>query len=176
MKIKEKIEELELFRSEWNIERESIECVVNSVEMLDFDDVKALEIGSYNGYSALWLSLIANKVVTIEVEEERYEEAKKNLEIADNVEVKLGDAVKVISELDEKFNVVLIDGLKREYCDYLHAVLKVVGKDFRIFVDNTISHKDKLGDFFEFLESREDLEWKETGVGKGLVVIKKKVL
>jgi predicted O-methyltransferase YrrM len=173
-KVKEKIEELELLRSEWNIEREAIECVMNSVDLME--DVRILEIGSYNGYSALWLSLVAERVVTIEIEENRFNESRKNLEVANNVEVKLGDAVKIISELNEKFNVVLIDGLKKEYCDYLRAVLNVVDGDFRIFVDNTISHKDKMKDFFEFLNSREDLEWKETGIGKGLVVVKKKIV
>ena len=174
MKVKEKIEELELLRKDWNIDREAIECVMNTIDLME--NVRSLEIWSYNGYSALWLSLVSDKVITIEIEEERYNEAKKNLEVAENVEIKLGDAVKVISELNGKFNVVFIDGKKKEYCDYFKNVLNVIDDDFIIFVDNTISHKDKLGEFFEFLNFKDDLEWKETSIGKGLVVIRRKIL
>jgi predicted O-methyltransferase YrrM len=170
--INKKIEELEAYRVPWNIERESIEFIVNSIDFLD--DLNVLEIGTFNGYSALWFAKIAERVVSVEIEKERYEGAKKNLEGLDNVEVILGDACDVISKLDEKFNVVFIDGKKSEYGLYLEKVLKVLDDDFMIFVDNTISHKGKMSDFFEYLNSHEDLEWKETGIGDGLIVIKRK--
>ena len=57
---------------------------------------------------------------------------------------------------------------------YLERVLGVLEDDFMIFVDNTISHKDNMCDFFDYLKSSEDLEWKETGIGDGLVVVKRK--
>jgi|TARA_Y100000310_G_scaffold284091_1_gene306634 predicted O-methyltransferase YrrM len=170
--INNKIEELEAQRTSWNVEKESIEFIVNSVDFLD--NIRVLEIGCFNGYSALWFSRIADRVVTIEIERDRYEESKKNLEGADNVEVILGDACDIISTLDEKFNVVFIDGKKFEYKKYLERVLGVLEDDFMIFVDNTISHKDNMCDFFDYLKSSEDLEWKETGIGDGLVVVKRK--
>ena len=170
--INKKIEELETQRTSWNVEKESIEFIVNSIDFLE--NVKVLEIGTFNGYSSLWFAKVADRVVSIEIEQERYEESKNNLEGLDNVEIVLGDACNVISTLDEKFNVVFIDAKKSEYKKYLEGVLNLVEDDFMIFVDNTISHKDNMEDFFEYLKSLEDLEWKETGIGDGLVVIKRK--
>ena len=170
--ISSKIEELESKRVNWNVERESIEFIISSVDFLD--NVKVLEIGTFNGYSALWFSKVAERIVSIEIEQDRYEEAKKNLDGLNNVEIILGDACDIISTLDEKFNVVFIDAKKSEYKKYLEGVLNLVEDNFMIFVDNTISHKEKMGDFFEYLKSCEDLEWKETGIGDGLVVIKRK--
>ncbi|MDP3916820.1 MAG: class I SAM-dependent methyltransferase [Nanoarchaeota archaeon] len=175
--IKEKIEELEGFRTDWNIDRESIECIIETVRYMD--NIRVLEIGTFNGYSALWFSMVANEVVTLEIEKDRYEESTKNLECAGNVEVLYGNAVETMYKLKEdgrKFNVVLIDGNKSQYMDYLDLAMNLLDENFIIFVDNTISHIDKLGNFFEYLTEHTSLEWKETNLGEGLIVIKKKNL
>jgi predicted O-methyltransferase YrrM len=175
--IQTKIEELENIRVQPNVERETIECILGSIDF--FDEKNVLEIGTFNGYSALWFATVADQVVTIEVIKESYDLAEKNLSCAENVKVILGNAFDVIEELKnsgEKFNVIFIDGKKEEYADYLEAVLDIVENDFIIFVDNTISHKDSLDGFFEHLKRYSDkLEWKETQLGKGLIVIKKKL-
>lgn len=169
MVVDKKIEELEANRLPMNISRETIEFVVNSVL---FDDVKVLEIGTFNGYSALWFSTIADRVLCIDVDEKMVEEARKNLE-GTNVEVVLGNALDVIPKLQEKFNVVLIDAQKSEYGVYLELVLDKLEDEFLIFVDNTISHGGRITSFFEVLKKHPELEWKEMGIGKGLIVIKK---
>jgi predicted O-methyltransferase YrrM len=169
--IENKIKELESKRVNWNVSRETIEFIINS---LFFDEIKVLEIGTFNGYSALWFAKVADKVVSVEIEKDRYEEAKKNLKGLDKVEVIFGDACDVISKLDEKFNVVFIDGKKSEYGLYLEKVLKVLDDDFMIFVDNTISHKEKIGEFFDYLKNSKELKWEETGLEDGLIVINRK--
>jgi predicted O-methyltransferase YrrM len=169
VEIGKKIEELESIRTRLNIPRETIELIVNSVF---FDEVKVLEIGTFNGYSALWFSKISKDVLTIEINEDSMENAKKNLE-STCVEVVLGDALEVIPTLDKKFNVVLIDAAKHEYGAYLEKILDKLEDDFLIFVDNTISHGEKITSLFEVLNKHSELEWKEIGIGKGLIVIKK---
>jgi len=175
--IKQKIEELEKSRIEKTILRETIEFIINSIEFFDWK--KVLEIGTFEGYSALWFAIVANEVVTIEVVTEAFDKAVQNLECAANVQPLLGNAFDVIAQLKNegrRFNVVLIDGKKSEYADYLEAVLDILEDDFLIFVDNTISHKDSLGGFLEHLKRYENLEWKEINIGKGLIVIKKKII
>lgn len=169
--IENKIKELESKRVNWNISQETIEFIINS---LLFDKIKVLEIGTFNGYSALWFAKVADEVVSLEIDPERFSEAKENLQGVDNVELILGNALEEVDKLDKKFNVVLIDGMKSEYMKYLEKVLNVLEEDFRIFVDNTISHKEKIKDFFEYLENSNELEWQETGIGDGLIVIKRK--
>lgn len=168
--VDKKIEELEANRLQMNISRDTIEFIVNSVL---FDDVKVLEIGTLNGYSALWFSKIAKRVLGIDIDEGMVEVARKNLE-GTNVEVVLGNALEVIPTLEEKFNVVLIDAQKSEYGQYLELVLDKLEDDFLIFVDNTISHGGKITSLFEVLKRHSELEWKEMGIGKGLIVIKPK--
>lgn len=170
MEIDKKIEELESIRTRLNIPRETIELIINSIF---FEDVKVLEIGTFNGYSALWFSKISKNVLTIEINKDSVENAKKNLE-GTGVEVVLGDALEVIPKLDKKFNVVLIDAAKHEYGAYLEKLLGKLEDDFLIFVDNTISHGEKITNLFDILNKHSELEWKEIGIGKGLIVIKKK--
>ena len=169
--VDKKIEELEANRLPMNISREAIEFIVNSVL---FEGVKVLEIGTYNGYSALWFSTISDRVLGIDISEKNVEEARKNLE-GTNVEIVLGNALEVVPKLDEKFNVVLIDAQKDEYGGYLEVVLDKLQDDFLIFVDNTISHGGKITSLFEVLKKHTELEWKEMGIGKGLIVIKNKL-
>ncbi|MBT3865738.1 methyltransferase domain-containing protein [Candidatus Woesearchaeota archaeon] len=170
MSVDKKIEELEVNRAPMNISRETIEFIVNSVL---FEDVKVLEIGTFNGYSALWFSTIASRVLGIDISGTNVEEARKNLEGTD-VEIVLGNALDIVPKLEEKFNVVLIDAQKNEYGSYLEVVLDKLEDDFLIFVDNTISHGGKITSLFEVLKKHSELEWKEMGIGKGLIVIKNK--
>lgn len=170
MEVKNRIEELEANRLPMNIPKETIELVVNSIL---FEKVRVLEIGTLNGYSSLWFSTISDRVLSIDIDGRVIEEAKKNLE-GTNVEVILGDALEVIPKLEEKFNVVLIDAAKNDYGKYLEVVLDKLEDDFLIFVDNTISHGEKITGLFEVLNKHPELEWKEMGIGKGLIIIKNK--
>ena len=167
-KIQAKIEQLELARRSWNMSRESIELIANLIKRLN--KPKVLEIGTNNGYSALWLSKYAEKVVTIEINNGFYEEAKSNLKGFENISAIHGDALEIIPKLDEKFDIVLIDAMKSQYRAYLEKSLRILDKNAIIFADNTISHKDRLGDFFFYLKSS-GLFWKELGLGSGLVVV-----
>ena len=99
--IENKIKELESKRVNWNISQETIEFIINS---LLFDKIKVLEIGTFNGYSALWFAKVADEVVSLEIDPERFSEAKKNLQGVDNVELILGNALEEVDKLDKKFS------------------------------------------------------------------------
>jgi len=78
---------------------------------------RALEIGTANGYSAIWiglgLELTDGQLTTIEIQPNLVREAKANLERAGLlgrvVSVLEGDALKVVPQLDGKFDFVFID-------------------------------------------------------------------
>jgi predicted O-methyltransferase YrrM len=61
--------------------------------------------------------------------------------------------------------------MKKEYKEYLILCLALINKNGLIYADNTISHKNKMNNFFDYLRSSK-LEWKELGLGKGLIEIK----
>ena len=85
---------------------------------------RILEIGTAVGLSAsaMLYALPNAKLTTIELEEERYLEAKKNfadLNITDRVTPYLGDAGEILSMMDGQFDFVFLDGPKAQYEKYL---------------------------------------------------------
>jgi predicted O-methyltransferase YrrM len=106
--------------------------------------VSILEIGTYTGYSAICLSKGLSpqgKLTTIERNDELYGFAKKYFEkagILSQINQLSGDALEIIPGLQEKFDLVFIDGDKREYPDYYHAVFDRVQTGGFILIDNVL--------------------------------------
>ena len=172
MGVFEVINELERNREEWNVARETIEFIFVILKITKPKNV--LEIGTFNGYSALWLSLNSKNVVTLEVDKERVRTAKDNFLKANvkNIKIIGGDAIENLKKLKERFDIIFIDGKKSEYKEYLESSLKLLNENGLIFVDNTISHKYKLKEFFEYLK-KSKLYYQELNLGKGLIIISK---
>ncbi len=169
--------DLEEQRHQMNIARESIDYILSVINKNRLK--KVLEIGCFNGYSALMFSTIAQEVKSIEIDKKAIQIAKNNFERYEvkNIQILEGDAKEVLSKLNEQFDVILIDAMKKEYKEYLILCLKLINKYGFIFADNTISHKEQMKDFFDYLESS-NVQWKELNIGKkgnsisGLVEIK----
>ncbi len=153
-----------------NISRESIDYMLNIIRKNKLK--KVLEVGCFNGYSALMFSTAAESVKSIEIDKEFIKTAKNNFKKYNvkNIEIIEGDAKDVLKNLNEKFDLILVDAMKREYKNYLVLALNLIDKGF-IYADNTISHKDKMNDFFDYL-NKSKLNWRELGIGRGLVEIK----
>lgn len=167
--MKIQFKELEENRHQMNVSKESIEYILKVIKENNLK--KVLEIGCFNGYSALNFSTLA-KVKTIEIDKRAIEIAKNNFNKynVNNIEIVEGDALELIKNLNEKFDLIFIDAMKRQYKYYLILSLKLIDKGF-IYADNTISHKENMKEFFNYLENSK-LNWKELGIGKGLVEIK----
>lgn len=68
-------------------------------------------------------------VTTIELEEERYAEAKRNfasLGLLDRVTCYLGDAGEILSMMDGCFDFVFLDGPKAQYEKYLFDLKRLM--------------------------------------------------
>ena len=70
-----------------------------------------LDAGTGSGILAIYLGGIAERVVTYEKREEFIEVARKNIFMAglSNIELRHGDIVDKIQEIDEKFDVITLD-------------------------------------------------------------------
>ncbi|MEZ5334645.1 MAG: methyltransferase domain-containing protein [Methanolobus sp.] len=70
-----------------------------------------LDAGTGSGVLTMYLGSIAKRVVTYEVREEFVKVAQKNVDNAglDNVELRCGDIVEEILNIDEKFDVITLD-------------------------------------------------------------------
>jgi len=91
---------------------------------------RALEIGTSTGRSGIWiawaLSKTGGKLITIEIDEQRYREALANFEeagLSDFVDARLADAHELVPELEGPFDFVFVDADKDWYVRYLEMVL-----------------------------------------------------
>ena len=85
---------------------------------------RILEIGTAVGLSAVSMlyECPSARLTTIELEEERYIEAKENFvefSVSDRVNAYMGDAGEILAMMDGEFDFVFLDGPKAQYEKYL---------------------------------------------------------
>jgi len=109
-----------------------------------------LEIGTYTGYSALCIAegLAENgKLHTIELREETASIARKNFNRSnhrDKIILHVGNALQIISELKETWDLVFIDADKMNYIAYYQAVIPRLRSGGVILADNVLFHGEVL--------------------------------
>lgn len=105
---------------------------------------RILEIGTAVGLSAaaMLYALPEAKVTTIEVDEERYTEAKRNLSelsLSERCLCHLGDAGEIINMMDEaSFDFIFLDGPKAQYVNYLFDLKRILKRGGIIFADDVL--------------------------------------
>lgn len=114
---------------------------------------KILEIGTAVGYSAICFSDFLSdngKIDTIERDEERVEEAKKNIkdmELEDKINIYVGDAVEILPTLNEKYDMIFIDAAKGKYPFFLAEALRMLAPNGTIFADNILYKGYVMSDY-----------------------------
>lgn len=103
-----------------------------------------LEIGTYTGYSALCLAegLQTNgKLITIDKNEELEYFSKKYFQKSiykNKIQQITGNALEVIPQLTQKFDLCFIDADKVNYTNYFNLVIKKMNKGGLILSDNVL--------------------------------------
>ena len=116
------------------------------LEMLSYmiHPSRILEIGTYTGYSAICLARglkSGGQLHTIEINDELNEMSTHYFAlagVADRVTLHTGRAQDVLPEMKYIFDLVFIDGDKREYCEYYDLVFEKVRKGGFIIADNVL--------------------------------------
>jgi len=150
---------------------------------------RALEIGTSTGHSGVWiawaLSKTGGKLITIEIDESRYQEALANFKAAglsDYVDARLADAHRLVKELKGPFDFVFSDADKDWYKNYFIDVSPKleVGGCFTAHNIPDLSGRGRtyrMPGILEFLKYVESLDNYETTVdhhGNGLSISYKK--
>lgn len=105
---------------------------------------RILEIGTYTGYSAICLAkglTEGGKLHTIEINDELEGIARRYFEkagVQDRIIQHIGGANEIIPRLNEAFELVFIDGDKREYANYFDLVIDRVPSGGIIIADNIL--------------------------------------
>lgn len=103
-----------------------------------------LEIGTYTGYSALCMAEGLNKggkLITIDKDTSLHKKVSdffRRSNYNNQIIQKLGNAVDILSEIDDSFDLVFIDADKRNYKTYFEMVLPKVNPGGIILVDNVL--------------------------------------
>lgn len=136
---------------------------------------RVLEIGTSNGYSAIWLaralSGTGGELVTLERNPEKAQMARANLTLAglnDLVTVVEGPALASLDVLGGPFDLVFIDADKESYPAYLEKVRMLVVPGSVIVADNMTSHADATAPYREMADADPGLDSILVNIGSGL--------
>lgn len=152
---------------------------------------RILEIGTFTGYSALCLAkglTDEGQLHTIDIREEDVQLAKSYFsrsQYAAKIISHTGNAVEIIPQLDETWDLVFIDADKPAYIEYFNLVLPRLRKNGFILADNIFFHGQALEEnasgknakgiaaFNKFIKERTDIEKVVLTVRDGLFLIRK---
>ena len=106
--------------------------------------LSVLEIGTYTGYSTICMAMGISQyahIHTIEINDELENVIIKYLNkasVQNKVTLHIGSAIDIIPEIDEMFDLVFIDGDKRQYTQYLEQIFPKLKKGGYILADNIL--------------------------------------
>ncbi len=127
---------------------------------------KALEIGTSTGHSGIWmawaLSKTGGKLITIDIDEERYREAVENFKeagVSEYIDARLADAHKLVPELEGPFDFVFCDADKYWLTNYIKAVLPKLEKGGCFTAHNVsdLNRTSGIAEFMRFIENEPGL-------------------
>ena len=152
---------------------------------------KILEIGTYTGYSALCMAEGLDekgKLITIDRDKSLYNKVSEffnRSKYKNQIIQRLGNALDILSEFDEKFDLVFIDADKKNYKNYFNKVLPMVNPGGIILVDNVLwsgkvidleKHKDDrltkvMDDFNRYIANNDQVTKMILPVRDGITII-----
>ena len=153
---------------------------------------RILEIGTYTGYSALCLAeglAHEGKLITIDINAELKDMVEKyalKAGFEDKIDMRIGNAMDLIPDMQESWDLVFLDADKGNYVNYFDLVIDHVRPGGMILADNVLwsgrvldeSLKDKetagLRNFNRHIANNDKVEQVLLPVRDGIMVIRKK--
>ncbi len=158
----------------WNISQETGELLFKLI--LQRAPGRILEIGTSNGFSTFWLSRAADQlgvvVDTIDIDQERQFLAKDNLKDFSNINFYFGLASEIIPALEYQYEFIFLDANKSLYYETLLLLIPKLKNNCWIIADNTISHKDTVNEYLDYVRNSLKFETETLDIGTGLELSK----
>lgn len=193
--VEDKIKELEVSARSRGIPIMMSDGIDYLCDYINENNIKnILEIGSAIGYSAIRMALVDKdiKITTIERDNERYNEAVRNIDefsLGEQIEIILGDAMDI--EVNGLYDLIFIDASKGHNIDFFNKYKKNLKEHGVIITDNLSFHGlveneelaitrgqrgivRKIKNFIEFLDKQEDFYTEYISLGDKIAVSKRK--
>jgi predicted O-methyltransferase YrrM len=145
---------------------------------------RVLELGTSTGHSGIWeawaLSKTGGSLITVEIEEFRHLAAARNFKASGLdglIDARLGDARKLIGELDGPFDFIFLDADKNWTLSYFQALLPklATGGCFAVHGVTSLGYLKGIRDFLEYVRGLGFMETTvENGAGGGISLSFKK--
>lgn len=126
---------------------------------------RGLEIGTFTGYSSLWMGLALQKnggrLITIEIDEGYGRVAQQNFRKAgldDVIDARINDAFEEIPRIEGKFDFVFIDAWKPDYVKFLRLLRSRMLPGGAIIAHNVTNHARDMREYLDAIQNDPDLE------------------
>ena len=158
-----------------NLERNTAELI--QILVLSSSRKRVLEIGTSNGYSAIWLGATlraipgAQSLTTIERDPQKVEQARANIADAglnDTVTVHEGSATEIVAALPGPFDCVFFDADRVSAPEQLRLLLSKLERDVLLLADNILSHPEEVAGYLQEFEHLPEFVTTTVTVDKGL--------
>jgi predicted O-methyltransferase YrrM len=138
---------------------------------------RLVEVGTSNGYSAIYfgmaLELVGGTMVSLEKDERRVELARRHIEeagLSSIVEVRVGDAVELLGNLEGEWDLAFLDAEKSEYRRYAETLLPKLRPGGLIIADDTQSLRHLMPDFVEWAYACPGVEACDVTIDDGILL------
>ena len=164
----------------WNVDNGSANFL--SILIKINNSKNALEIGTSNGYSTIWLAnalkTTGGKLTTIEFWDNRLNVAIENFKkagVENIIESRLGQAVMILEEMAYSknpplFDFVFIDANKSEYIKYFKLIHPMLKKGGIIAADNILSHYKKVEPYVIEITNHKEYQSQLIPIDTGIMV------
>jgi predicted O-methyltransferase YrrM len=138
---------------------------------------RAIEIGTSNGYSTIWLAWslapTGGKIVSIDRNPSKHALARENLRRAgffDKVDLRTGDAAEIVPQLEGPFDLVFLDADRRKFPEVMQILLPKLAPKVLVIADNVLSHAEEIAEYLKLVSNLADFQHTSVPVGKGLSI------
>ena len=159
----------------WNVSRENGQFLSFLAQAAGARRV--LEVGTSNGYSALWFAQAVaptgGHVDSLEADRGRHEEARRNVAesgLGAFVTLHHGDALQILPTLPGPFDLVFLDADKPQYAAYARLALPKLRPGGLLIGDDTASLAGQMRDYLEFVHAAPGLRTIDLALDDGLTL------
>ena len=138
---------------------------------------RAVEVGTSNAYSTIWLAWslapAGGGIVSIDRNPDKHAPARENLrraDLLDRVELRTGDAAEIVRGLAGPFDLVFLDAHRRKFPEIMEILLPKLAPKALVIADNVLSHPEEIAEYLKLISSLPDFQHTTVPVGKGLSI------